>query len=111
MANVDEIAGQIISEYIQLRRSNDVVFVTYGQLAKLIGRDGQHRLLGAPLDRVRGLCAERGLPDIAAVVVDQESLSAGRMMPSRKALEKYHGWSGLRQEQARVMAFDWRSLR
>jgi hypothetical protein len=78
-------------------------------MATAIGRPGQHRLLGAPLDAVRDLCKERGWPDIATVVVTKDSLVDGTLRPSPQALEKYGGWPGLREEQARVIAFDWSS--
>ncbi len=107
MASVSEIAEKIIAAYVDLRRSGDTVFVTYGELAQLIGREGQHRLLGAPLDRVRDICSERNLPDIATVIVDKASLDRGSVTPSAAAIEKYNGWLGLRREQARVIAFDW----
>lgn len=102
-----EHAERIISAYIELRRTTDQVFLTYGQLADLIGRTGQQRLLGAPLDVVRELCKARGLPDIATVIVSKDSLTDGTLKPASEAIEKYNGWHGLRAEQARVMAWDW----
>ena len=105
-SNLDH-AESIIAAYIALRRSSDQVFVSYGQLATLIDRQGQHRLLGGPLDLVRELCERRGLPDIATVVVSRESLADGTIKPSAEAVVKYNGWNGLRAEQARVIAWDW----
>jgi hypothetical protein len=111
MASNSEHAESIIAAYTQLRRSTDCVFLTYGQLATLIGREGQHRLLAGPLDLVRELCKKRGLPDIATVVVSKDSLADGTLMPSPGALEKYNGWRGLREEQARVICWDWANHR
>lgn len=107
MATNEFWANRIFSEYVKLRQSSDKVFVTYGDLAELIGRQGEHRLLGAPLDLVRAICERADLPDVATVVVDQQSLRSGEIRPSPKALEKYGGWPGLRAEQGRVVAFDW----
>ena len=84
--------------------------MSYGALAARVGRPGQHRLLGDPLDRVRGLCARRGLPDVAVMIVSKESLRDGTAEPSQKALEKYGGWPDLRKEQARVLAYDCNSF-
>lgn len=110
MASNEFWANRIFSEYVRLRQSSDKVLVTYGDLAEMIGRKGEHRLLGASLDIVRAICEQASLPDIATVVVDQQSLRSGEMKPSPKALEKYGGWPGLRAEQGRVLAFDWNAV-
>jgi hypothetical protein len=91
-------------------RDEKKVIWTYSDLAKAIDRKGQHRLLGGPLDILRDICRENGLPDVATVVVTKESLLDGTLMPSRQALEKYGGWHGLREEQARVISFNWSSV-
>lgn len=109
MPSNEEHAESIIAAYTRLRQSTDQVFVTYGQLATMIGRDGQHRLLGGPLDLVREICKLRGLPDIATVVVSEESLADGTIKPTAAGLAKYNGWTALRAEQARVIAWDWSS--
>ncbi|MFW8634373.1 hypothetical protein [Cribrihabitans pelagius] len=111
MATNEYWAKRIISEYVKLRQSSDKVLVTYGELAESIGRKGEHRLLGNPLDLVRAICEQANLPDVTTVVVDQQSLRTGEISPSPKALEKYGGWPGLRAAQARVLAFDWRSVK
>ncbi|MCB4455801.1 hypothetical protein [Leisingera sp. McT4-56] len=110
MASNEYWANRIFNKYVKLRQSSDKVFVTYGDLAEMIGRQGEHRLLGAPLDLVRAICEKEKLPDIATVVIDQKSLKSGEMKPSPKALEKYGSWPGLRAEQARVLAFDWNTV-
>lgn len=107
MATNAEIAETIIETYVNLRRTGETVFVTYGTLADLIGRPGQQFLLGAPLDLVRDKCASRGMPDIASVIISQESLLNGSVAPSGKAQEKHGGWPGLREQQARVLAYNW----
>ncbi len=84
--------------------------MTYGTLAARVGREGQHRLLGDPLDRVRGLCARLGVPDVAVMIVSKGALQDGTVEPSKAALEKYGGWPSLRKEQARVLAYDWESF-
>ena len=106
----DDLAAQIVALYVDLRQNSDAVFLTYGNLAERLGRPGQQRLLGDPLDRVRQVCEARALPDIATVVVDQISLRDGTVKPSVKALDKYGGWPWLRAKQARVLSFDWHSV-
>ena len=117
MGKNDDLAEQILRTYAEARAKDGVIFMTYGDLATRLGRPGQHRLLGDPLDRLRRLCEKRHLPDVATMIVDKTSLrekvtvaDAGKVEPSPKALEKYGGWLDLRAEQARVIAFDWSSL-
>lgn len=107
MATNEYWAKRILSEYVKLRQSSERVLVTYGDLAEIIGRKGEHRLLGSSLDLVRQICEQKNLPDVATAVVDVLSLKVGEIKPSAKVLEKYGGWPGLREEQARVLAFDW----
>ena len=111
MATNAELAYAILDEYVKLRQSTDQVFITYGELASLIGRPGQHALLGGPLDLVRDICRGLSIPDIATMVINQESMKSGKLLPSGAALDKYGGWPGLRKEQARVLAFDWNTYR
>lgn len=101
MATNTEIAQELLKQFVSGDRQDRVLW-TYGDMAVAIGRSGQHRLLGAPLDALRELCVEKGLPDIATVVVSKGSLTDGTLKPSPKAIDKYGGWPGLRKEQARV---------
>ncbi|SLN48097.1 hypothetical protein TRL7639_02643 [Falsiruegeria litorea R37] len=110
MAGNEFWARKIIAAYVELRRTTEQIFITYGELADLIGRKGEHRLLGGALDLVRDRCCEMGVPDIATVVIDKESLKRGEMRPSPKAIDKYEGWQNLRAEQARVITFDWSAV-
>ena len=111
MATNKEIAGTIIDAYVRLRQSSEKIFISYGEMAILIGRGGQHALLGAPLDQVRDICADLGIPDIATMVVNMDALKSGALMPSGSAIEKHSGWPGLRKEQARAITFDWMSYK
>jgi hypothetical protein len=104
-------AEAICAAFVAQAQATGRVLWSYSDLAAAIGRSGQHRLLGAPLHEVRRLCEERGWPDIATVVVTKDSLLDGSLRPSPQALDKYGGWPGLRQEQARVIAFDWSAVR
>lgn len=106
MATNRETAEAIFASYVGLRKTTDIVFLSYGALAEMIGRKGQGRLLAAPLDLVREICRAQELPDIATVIVSKESLLDGTLMPAPNAVEKYNGWVGLRKEQAKVLAFD-----
>ncbi|KIC13809.1 hypothetical protein [Leisingera sp. ANG-Vp] len=110
MATNEYWAKRIILAYAELRQSSEQVFVSYGEMAELIGRKGEHRLLGAPLDLVRAICEQANLPDVATVVVDQKSLRSGEMKPSPKAMDKHSGWPGLRSEQGRVLAYNWSAV-
>ncbi|GEM_PF-2703957 len=107
MATNRETAEAIVEAFLAQSRDPGRMLWSYGDLATAIGKPGQHRLLGAPLDEVRRLCEERGWPDIATVVVTKESLLDGTLRPSPQALGKYGGWPGLRRQQARVLEFDW----
>ena len=106
MATNTEIAQELYKQFVDGARLGRVL-LTYGDMAAAIGRAGQHRLLDAPLDALRELCVEKGLPDIATVVVSKDSLTDGMLKPSRKAIDKHGGWPGLRKEQATVMTVDW----
>jgi hypothetical protein len=105
-----ETAETILAVFLAAARDSGRILWSYSDLATAIGRPGQHRLLGAPLDEVRRLCEEREWPDIATVVVTKDSLLDGTLRPSPQALEKYGGWPGLRRAQARVIEFDWSSV-
>ena len=106
MATNTEIAQELYKQFVDCARQGRVLWA-YGDMAVAIGRAGHRRLLGAPLDTLRDLCVEKGLPDIATVVVSKDSLTGGTLKPSPKAIDKHGGWPGLRKEQARVMTFDW----
>lgn len=110
MATNRETAEAIVAAFVASTLERGRILWSYADLATAISRPGQHRLLGAPLDEVRLLCEERGLPDIATVVVTKGSLLDGTLRPSPQALAKYGGWPELRREQARVLAFDWSSI-
>jgi hypothetical protein len=111
MATNRETAEALVAEFLRAARESGRVLWTYADLATAVGRPGQHRLLGAPLDEVRRICEEHGWPDIATVVVTKDSLLDGTLRPSPQAIDKYGGWPGLRREQARVLVFDWSSIR
>lgn len=100
-------AEAIIQTYATRRRNGGSVFMSYAEMADAIGRKGEHRLLGGPLDLVRDICVARGLPDIATVIVSKESLKSGACEPSKKAVEKYKGWPSLKAEQERVRNWNW----
>ena len=105
-SNMDH-AEAIIESYIMHRRDGGSVFMTYSEIAEAIGRKGEHRLLGVPLDLVRESCAKRGLPDIATVIVSKASFKMGTFEPSQRAMAKYDGWPGLKAEQERVRNWIW----
>ena len=111
MATNRETAEAIVAAFLAAARDTDRILWSYADLSTAIGRPGQHRLLGGPLDEVRRFCEERAWPDIATVVVTKDSLLDGTLRPSPQALEKHGGWPGLRREQARVIEFDWSSVR
>ena len=110
MATNQETAEQVIKVFVKAATTESRIIWTYGDLATAIERPGEHRLLGAALDIVRQLCVERGIPDVATVVVSKTSLLDGTLKPTDSALNKYNGWQGLREEQAKVFQFDWLSL-
>lgn len=107
MASNHEHAERIIQVYIEMRRTSEIVFISYKDLAIRIGRPGEHRLLGGSLDLVRDICRTRNIPDVATMVVSKNSLLDGTLQPSQDAVAKYGGWPELRQEQARAMAHHW----
>lgn len=112
MPTNQEWADEIIQVYIDLRcQENDIVFLTYKDLAIRLGRPGQERLLAGPLDIVREECQKRQIPDVATMVVSKESLVSGEVKPSTKAASKYNDWTSLRQEQARAISFDWKTYK
>jgi hypothetical protein len=111
VATNHEIADAIIAAFRAEWKKGGRVLWSYSDMATAVGRPGQHRLLGAPLDEVRLICLRHGWPDIATVVVTQESILDGTLRPSPQALEKHGGWPGLRREQARVFVHDWSSIR
>jgi alkylated DNA nucleotide flippase Atl1 len=111
MATNTELAVEILAAYVNVRKTGHQVVLTYGDMAKLIGRPGQQRILGGALDALRKYCEDLEIPDVATVVVNKESLLDGTLLPSQQALEKYGGWPGLRKQQAKVISFDWSRVR
>jgi hypothetical protein len=93
--------------------------VTYADLAARLGMPNDTgRGLGAILDEAALKCKEAGLPNVTSVVVTKESLLAGKPMPSEASFNSAGIWplSGIHRdqipdEQERVRAFDWRSVR
>ncbi|MFK7869906.1 MAG: hypothetical protein AB8B58_11765 [Roseobacter sp.] len=104
-----EWAAKILEQFV-LGASEGRIVWTYGDMATAIGRPGEHRLLGGPLDELRKYCQDLELPDLATVVVSKESLIDGRIEPSKQAFDKYDGWPQLRREQAKVFNFDWSTV-
>ena len=86
MATNRETAEAIVAAFLAAARDTDRILWSYADLSTAIGRPGQHRLLGGPLDEVRRLCEERAWPDIATVVVTKDSLLDGTLRPSPQAL-------------------------
>lgn len=105
-SNIDQ-AKRIVQIYTEMRQTTETVFLSYKDLAIHLGRPGEHRLLGGPLDLVRDLCDHRHIPDVATMIVSKASLLDGTVQPSKGAVEKYGGWPDLRKEQARAMAHKW----
>jgi hypothetical protein len=106
-----ETAEAIVRAYVEGAATGRRIFWSYGDIATLIGRKGQSNLLGGPLDEVRLICDERGWPDIGSVIVTKPSLLDGTLTPSEPALAKYGGMGDLRRVQARVISFDWSTVR
>jgi hypothetical protein len=102
----DEWAETKIAEYVAGTKSGRL-FWTYGDMAAATGRKGQHRLMGAALDRVGEICANRGLPDCSTMIVTKTSLLDGTVEPSNAALAKHSGWTGLREAQSNCLTFNW----
>ena len=77
----------------------------YGRLAEEMGRGrGEGRLLSRPLDAIRDLCRENGLPALSIVVVNREKGIAGG-----NATTSVH--SHFAEEVKAVLAEDWRPYR
>lgn len=104
----DHHAETALDLYAKAAAEEGLVFLTYRELAARMGRPGQERLLGDVLDRLRLLCEQRNLPDVATMVVSQDSLRSGLVRPADNAKRKYCDWRGLRDAQAKVMTFDWK---
>jgi hypothetical protein len=87
--------------------------LTYAELSQQLGltklnQQGLNSYLRAAAD----ICAERGLPNVAAVVVSKESLAAGQPMPLARALTddfvaRASTDSAIAAEQANVRSYNW----
>ena len=91
--------------------------LTYSELARRLGMskvNGQG--LSSYLNEAAAICAERGLPNVASMVVSKDSLERGAPMPSEGSFsDGLYAATGLTrdtiaEEQARVRSFDWRSV-
>jgi hypothetical protein len=91
--------------------------LTYSELARRLGMakvNGQG--LSSYLNEAAAICAEHNLPNVAVMVVSQESLKAGAPMPSEGSFsDGFYANTGLTKdgvpaEQARVRDFDWGSV-
>ena len=91
--------------------------LTYSDLARRLGMskvNGQG--LSRYLNEAAALCAEQGLPNVAVLVVSQDSLQRGQPLPSEGSFtEGFYASTGLARtdvpaEQDRVRAFDWRAV-
>ena len=79
--------------------------IGYGRLAEELGRGtGEGRLLSRPLDAIRDLCRENGLPALSIVVVNRETGMAGG-----NATISLH--DSFDEEVAAVLDHDWRRYR
>lgn len=88
--------------------------LSYSELARRLGMskvNGQG--LASYLNEAAAICAERGLPNVATVIVAKASLDAGAAMPSEGSFAAgFYASTELTREmipaeQARVRAFDW----
>jgi len=112
--NWHEEAREAISLYAADARANGPRLWTYTDLAVALGKHpSQARALSPLLAALRDVCLEREMPDLCAVIV-----SSGTELPSRKSFETLSGtWcdtgldeDGVREEQARIFALDWRDV-
>ncbi|MCX7287978.1 MAG: hypothetical protein NTW20_10585 [Rhodobacterales bacterium] len=92
--------------------------LTYSQLAQRLEMskvNGQG--LSSYLNEAAAMCAEHGLPNVSVMVVSKDSLDRGEPMPSDGSFaDGFYASTGLTKadiptEQARVRAFDWKSVR
>jgi hypothetical protein len=92
--------------------------ITYSELARRLGMgkvNGQG--LSSYLNEAAELCKEHDLPNVSVMVVSKESLEKGVPMPSEGSFsDGFYASTGLTRdevpvEQARVRAFDWKSVR
>jgi hypothetical protein len=92
--------------------------LTYSQLAQRLEMskvNGQG--LSSYLNEAAAMCAEHGLPNVSVMVVSKDSLDRGEPMPSEGSFaDGFYASTGLTKadipaEQARVRAFDWKSVR
>lgn len=69
------------------------------------------------LNRAAEICAENGLPNVSTLVVSRNSLDRGAPMPSEGSfVDGFYARTGLTRddvvaEQAKVRAFDWKSVK
>lgn len=92
--------------------------LTYSELARRLGMskvNGQG--LSSYLNEAAAICEEFGLPNVSVMVVSRSSADAGNPMPSEGSFSDGHyAKTGLSKddvpaEQARVRAYDWRSVK
>jgi hypothetical protein len=92
--------------------------LTYSELARRLGMskvNGQG--LSRYLNEAAAICQEQGLPNVAVMVVSQDSLRNGLPMPSEGSFsDGFYAATGLKKddipaEQERVRNFDWRSVK
>ena len=91
--------------------------LTYSELARRLGMskvNGQG--LSSYLNEAAALCAEHKLPNVSVMVVSKDSLDRGSALPSEGSFSNgFYASTGLTKadipgEQARVSAYDWRSV-
>lgn len=81
------------------------VSISYGELAKLMGRDPRAgRTLNHALGIVGWYCAHNKIPTLNSIVVNQETGVPGDHVVTRKG-------KSYRDEQKAVTKFDWFSIR
>ena len=99
---------QILVPWVTWRMKDEPLapgLIGYGRLAEELGREkGEGRLLSRPLDAIRDLCRENGIPALSIVVVNRETGTAGR-----NATISVH--DSFDKEVAAVLHHDWRRYR
>ena len=107
LATIDVVAKAMLAGEMAL---------TYSELARRLGMskvNGQG--LSSYLNEAAAICAEHGLPNVAVVVVSQDSMQRGAPMPSAGSFtDGFYAATGLAKEdipaeQLRVQTFDWLS--
>jgi hypothetical protein len=110
MPTVEQTADEIIRILAKTFSVERRVWLTYGELAEHLGRPDQGNLLQQPLDRARELCRERDVPEAPVLVVSKDSVINGTLLPAEGAIEKYGGVRAIREEQTKVILYDWSKL-